>query len=849
MWTTDALKKRFIDFFKQRGHVELPSSSIIPNNDPTLLFTNSGMVQFKDIFMGEKTNYKRVCTSQRCIRAGGKHNDLEDVGKDNYHHTFFEMLGNWSFGDYFKEEAIEFAYKFLVEDLKLDRDRLYVTIYEEMDKESKNIWKKYLDESKIISASVKDNFWEMGDFGPCGPCTEIHYDRIGGRDASSLVNKDDPNVLEIWNIVFMEYERTPKGLEKLKVKNIDTGIGLERLLSILMGVDSNYKIDSFQNIIKFIETKCDFIFKDGSSIEDVAFRVLADHARTLAVCLNDKVGFSNDGVGYVVRRILRRAIRYANDILKLQRGVLSEAVNKAGKFMGFRLDVSVINDEENLFFKTLVKGKNQYNKIKQEKGKLNGADVFLLYDTYGFPKDLTELMAREDGIEINMDGFEEARNIARDLSKSVKNIITINFDFEKTDDSYKYKRMNGISANLMAAVLNNEIVNDISVNQAATLIFDKTCFYGECGGQVGDTGIIEFYENDKIVGVFEVTDTQLQRGYVFHIGKLLNGKIFKSAKLVYDENMRQLIASNHSTTHILNYFLRKYISTEQEGSLVDSEKCRFDFEGKKLSDKDLFELEDLINRFVQSNAKVSVDVFDREDVLNDKSIIKMSNEKYPDKVRVITMKNEEHTIKEICGGTHVSNTSEIKLVRLMSETGVKANTRRIVAVSNITAMKVKEIGEEMLRQAQQGKSVSLHSCLSIKDRKKLDELNNLNLKKNAFELKQLTKAVETKIDENVKNQKFYVKELNEFENLSSKEKKKIFSDISKKVSSENEFFLYILINESYDISILSKKNESIFNILQSNFEGCNFRFNNNLIQGSIPYNIFNVEKILSLLKN
>lgn len=580
----------------------------------------------------------------------------------------------------------------------------------------------------------------------------------------------------------------------------------------------------------------------------MAFRVLADHARTLAVCLNDKVGFSNEGVGYVARRILRRAIRYSNDILKLDKGLLSQMVKIAGDFMGFNLMVSVVDDEENLFFKTLIKGKMQYDKIKNEKNKLTGSDVFLLYDTYGFPKDLTELMAKEDGIEIDMTGFEDAKNAARELSKSLKNVITINFVFPETDDSLKYKKINDVEANLMAAVYKNEIVNELPLNEQACVVFDKTCFYGECGGQVGDTGFIKFYNAEEQVGLFEVEDTQIQRGYVLHLGKLISGRLTSNAKLLFDEERRNLISCNHSTTHILNYFLRKITETEQEGSLVDSKKCRFDFESKKLSDNDLIDLENNINDFVHSNATVSYDVYDRERVLADSSIIKMTNENYPDMVRVITMKNDKYLIKEVCGGTHVSNTSEIKLVKIISETGVKANTRRIIAVSNECALQVSEEGNNLLEQARLGKIVRLNSQLSLKDKKELEFLNNANLKKNSLELKSLIKSVEAKIDDSIKNHGLYVQELTEFSDYSPKEKKKLFSDISKKASLENEFFLFILVQDAYDISIFSKNGDKVLENLKKIFSDSIFRFSGQFIQGSIHKDIFDINAVLNLLK-
>jgi len=854
MWTTNILKKRFYEYFERNGHTTLPSSSVIPKNDPTLLFTNSGMVQFKNIFMGEYTKYKRVCTSQNCIRAGGKHNDLDDVGKDNYHHTFFEMLGNWSFGDYFKEEAIKFAYEFLIEELKLDKNNMYVTYYEEMDKESAKIWGKYLDSSRIIPSSYKDNFWEMGEYGPCGPCTEIHYDRIGNRDASSLVNTDDPNVLEIWNIVFMEYERTPKGLEPLKVKNIDTGIGLERLLSILMGVKSNYLIDSFQHLIKFIETKAGVKYSDGPSLEDVAFRVLSDHARTLAVCLKDKVSFSSEGVGYVVRRILRRAVRYAHDILKLEVGQLSQLVEKAAEFMGFTIEPTVIDAEEELFLKTLFKGKQRFIKVVEEKGKLDGGDVFVLYDTYGFPKDLTELMAGEMNVPISLDGFDEARQKARELSRSSKSVITINFGFEKTNDSFKYQRgCNGIEAELMAAVYHNEIVSSLPRDEVAHLVFDRTCFYGECGGQVGDKGVIEFLKDGSKVGTFEVADTQIQRGYVLHVGTL-DGELSSKARLYYDEELRNSIAANHSTVHILNYFLRTYIHTRQEGSLVDASKCRLDFEGKKLSEETLLDLENKINAFVSSNAEVVTTIHPKEEVLEDESIIKMDGEEYPDIVRVINMSNGQLRLREICGGTHVCNTSEIRKVRLLSESGVKANTRRIIAVSGKEADKVDGNAKELFRQMDNLSLVSTECNLSISDRRAIEAINRENSKRLASELKNAQKMLETTVREKISDFKssaeskntVFIYEATEISKFDKKDIKKILLGLNSIFISEN---LNGLAYAEKDDDVLITAYHEDLNKLYSMINNDDFRIIKNSIQGETKSDRFDLSLISSLFSN
>lgn len=852
MWSTNMLKERFFAYFEKRGHKILPSSPVVPKNDPTLLFTNSGMVQFKNYFLGEPSPYKRVVTSQRCIRAGGKHNDLDDVGKDNYHHTFFEMLGNWSFGDYFKEEAIEFAYDFLINDLKLNKDNMYVTIYEEMDLESKRVWSKFVDPSRIISASFKDNFWEMGELGPCGPCTEIHYDRIGNRDASHLVNKDDPDVVEFWNIVFMEYERTPKGLVPLKVKHIDTGIGLERLLSILMGVRSNYLIDSFTEIIRFIESKCEYTYQDGDSLEDVAFRVLADHSRTIAVCLNDGVQFSSDGVGYVLRRILRRAVRHAHDTLKLEKGVISQCVGRAAEFMSLNADVSLVDDEENLFLKTLVKGLNQLTKICSAKGRLDGSDVFILYDTYGFPADLTEIIARERQIPLSMEGFSECVAKAKEMSgKANKRLITVNFDCPKTDDSFKYLK-NGIEASLLAVVVENEKVSEVPVGQPAALVFDRTCFYGESGGQVGDTGTITFLgSNNEEIGVFTVEDTQVQRGYVLHLGRL-SGKASMKAKLTYDEALRASTRANHSSVHIFNYFLRTFIKTEQQGSLVDPEKGRFDFESKKLSDEVLDSLEEKMNRFISSNASVDVTAHPKEEVLERNDVIRMAGEDYPESIRVITMSDGSTVIREVCGGTHVSNTSEIKLVRLLSESGIKANTRRVILVSGPKAVEVDKNASELRKRQKSGEVVKIDCPLSISQRREIERVNKENLRKQQKALDESVSSLKKEIGDALLNfkvssmgeTKIFSYDCSALAEYSKKEVSKALVGLLETVSSP--CVLFATKDAEVFFVASAPEPESLIPKIESEFLTGSVRLIKNQVQGSIPKEGFSSEKLIQI---
>lgn len=460
-------------------------------------------------------------------------------------------------------------------------------MYDELDKDSRNIWKTYLPESRIIASGEKDNFWEMGEYGPCGPCTEIHYDRIGGRDASALVNMDDPNVLEIWNIVFMEFNRTPSALLPLEVKKIDTGIGLERLLSILIDVKSNYLIDTFQAIIKLAEERSGktYVDSDEKSNETVAFRVIADHSRTIAICVHYQVIFSNEGIGYVLRRILRRMMRFADEVLNLSNEDLIDLICLAAEVLDLgKLETHAIKAEIDSFHKTLKKGLEKFNKIAETKGKIDATDMFVLFDTYGFSKDLTEIIAAERNIECNEKGFEELLQQQKERSKGHKEeFITVNFDFPKTDDSFKYdeKNLNNFSegVKLEAIVLNNELTQEIeSKDEIFTLIFNKTCFYGECGGQVGDTGKIKFtYGKEECI--VNVLDTKILRGYTVHtcelVSKTLRTEGITKIQMSVDTERREKIRNNHSSCHIVGTLIKQIVDgqCEQQGSFVDEDKC------------------------------------------------------------------------------------------------------------------------------------------------------------------------------------------------------------------------------------------------------------------------------------
>ncbi|KAF7680984.1 Alanine--tRNA ligase [Astathelohania contejeani] len=717
---SDELEKTFIDYFKKLGHTEIASSSVIPYNDSTLIFANSGMVQFKPIFLDELdpmspwANMRRACSIQNCIRAGGKHNDLDDVGKDTYHHTFFRMLGNWSFGDYFKEEAIFYAWDFLTNKLNLSPLRLYATYYK-TDSETKNIWLKYLPENRVLPFGEKDNFWEMGDTGPCGPCTEIHYDRIGNRDASAYVNKDDPNVIEIWNIVFMEYKRGSNGLTILKKKCIDTGMGFERVLSILNDVKSNYLTDAFLPIFKTIEEMGIKPYTDTLNDKiDIAYRVIADHARTIAVCLSNGVTFSNVGRGYILRRIIRRAIRYYHEVLKLKKD-FEKVIKIAADTLKIDLSISqieLISIEELQFLKTLDNGTNLLNKIIKEciakkENVIPGRIVFQLYDTFGFPPDLTQIMAEEKGLKIDMAAFENEKNNSRLKNrKSMSNKELIDNDeivdkFSETDDKFKYEK-NGILCEVLY----------ISSNYVVT---NKTCFYSESGGQVGDKGKIEFYKNGKKVGIFRVDDTKKIRRRVLHIGELIEGNTSGNCKLIYDEEWRQGCKRSHTATHLLNYTLKRVLgdNIEQKGSLVEPGRLRFDFSyNGKLSVDEIKSIEILVNEMIKEELAVNVNLIEFKKIKNIPNIIYLKDEIYPEYVRVVNINDKSI---ELCGGTHLSNTKEIKLFKIVAESGIAASIRRIIA-------RVGDVDDE----------VSLFEKLQLQEKKDKEISENLIMKKKMY---------------------------------------------------------------------------------------------------------------------
>ncbi|ETI25902.1 alanyl-tRNA synthetase [Cladophialophora carrionii CBS 160.54] len=792
-WTAPKVRETFLKYFEERGHTFVKSSPVVPLSDPTLLFTNAGMNQFKPIFLGtvdpssKEGQYKRVVNSQKCIRAGGKHNDLDDVGKDSYHHTFFEMLGNWSFGDYFKKEAITFSWELLTKVFGLEPDRLYVTYFEgneagglEPDLEAKEIWKSVgVAEDHILPGNMKDNFWEMGDQGPCGPCSEIHFDRLGGRNAAHLVNQDDPNVLEIWNNVFIQYNREPdRSLRPLPNKHVDTGMGFERLVSVLQNKLSNYDTDVFTPLFARIQEVTGarpysgkFGEEDTDGI-DTAYRVVADHVRTLTFAISDGGIPNNEGRGYVVRRVLRRGARFARKYFNVEIGdFFSKIVPTLVEQMGgmFKEIVAkeeevkeILNEEEESFAKTLDRGEKQFEVYAQKsqvqgQKSLHGADVWRLYDTFGFPVDLTRLMAEERGLSIDDNEFEAARLAARDASKGQKKAASdlLKLDVHdlgelekmpgvtKTDDSAKHGRQN-ITGTIQAVYHAKKFhpgTKNIPEGDQIGLILDRTCFYAEQGGQEYDTGRIVIDGQAEL----DVENVQLYAGYVLHTGYMKYGHFSLGDKVIceYDELRRWPIRNNHTGTHILNFALREVLGdgVEQRGSLVAQEKLRFDFSHKSgVSDEDLAKIEDISTDYIRQNCQVyakEVPLVIAREIAGVRAVF---GETYPDPVRVVSVgvdvddilknvrdKGWEKVSIEFCGGTHVRSTGDIKDLVILEESGIAKGIRRIIAVTGEDAHEVQRVAEEFSGKLEKLEKMPFGSPKEQEAKNIQLELNNLSI--------------------------------------------------------------------------------------------------------------------------
>jgi alanyl-tRNA synthetase len=700
------IRKQFLDYFESKGHKIVPSAPLVIKNDPTLMFTNAGMNQFKDYFLGNSIpEIRRIADTQKCLRVSGKHNDLEEVGHDTYHHTMFEMLGNWSFGDYFKEEAIAWAWDLLTNVYRIDKSRIYVTVFEgdeidgvPKDNESYEIWKKFIAEDRIILANKKDNFWEMGDTGPCGPCTEIHVDARRDEerakiDGKSLVNNDHPQVIEIWNNVFIQFNRLASGkLEPLPEKHVDTGMGLERLAMVLQGKQSNYDIDFFQNMIRTIETLSGFKYAEKEET-DIAMRVIADHIRAIAFSIADGQVPANNGAGYVIRRILRRAVRYGYTYLNMREPFLCELSHTLKQEMGgafpelvsnAQLIEKVIREEESSFFRTLESGIKRMDLILNNlkaanKNIIPGTEVFELYDTYGFPVDLTSLIARENGVSIDEKGFEAALEEQKNRSRSAAAISADDWQTVHANDTVEFVGYDQTSADSRITKYRRITQKDKTLYQ---LVLDKTPFYAESGGQVGDSGVL-MGSNEKVT----IIDTKKENNLIIHLTTQLPENLSQTFRANINTEKRASTANNHSATHLLHQALREILGThvEQKGSLVHPDYLRFDFSHfSKVTDEELVQVEHRVNALIKEN--LALQEFRNIPIDEAKAMGAMAlfGEKYGDQVRAIKFGESI----ELCGGTHVSNTGNIGVFKITTETAVAAGIRRIEAISGEKAMEM-----------------------------------------------------------------------------------------------------------------------------------------------------------------
>ncbi len=694
------IRTQFLDFFKEKNHKIVQSAPMVIKDDPTLMFTNAGMNQFKEFFLGNSVaKNSRVADTQKCLRVSGKHNDLEEVGKDTYHHTMFEMLGNWSFGDYFKKEAIEWAWELLTERLKIDKDSLYVSVFEgsddadklEMDKEAFGLWSSIVPKDRIIMGDKKDNFWEMGNQGPCGPCSEIHVDIRSIEEkakvpGASLVNKDHPLVVEIWNLVFMQYNRKANGkLEPLPAKHVDTGMGFERLCMVLQGVQSNYDTDVFTPIIKEIETITISEYGKNEKV-DIAIRVIADHIRAVAFSIADGQLPSNTGAGYVIRRILRRAIRYGFTFLNTKEPFMYRLIKVMTETMGkafpelkdqYQLIENVVREEENSFLNTLEQGLVLLDNVvaKAEGKEVKGRKAFELYDTYGFPIDLTALILEEKGYSLDEKGFHEAMKEQKNRSKSASEVSKEDWTVLTMDSEQEFVGYDVLQANVKLVKYRKVISK--KEGEQYQLVFNLTPFYPEGGGQVGDKGYLEAPNGDVVY----ILDTKKENNEIVHFSKNLPEGTKETLKAVVDEKQRQRTAANHSATHLLHQALREVLGghVEQKGSAVHSKYLRFDFSHfAKLTVEELKAVENFVNARIEGQLPLqesrSVPL---EEALKEGAMA-LFGEKYGDAVRTIRFGQSI----ELCGGTHVKNTGDIWHFKIKSEGAVAAGIRRIEAITH-----------------------------------------------------------------------------------------------------------------------------------------------------------------------
>ncbi|MBW6535234.1 MAG: alanine--tRNA ligase [Mariniphaga sp.] len=703
--TSKEIRKAFLDFFKEKEHQIVKSAPMVVKGDPTLMFTNAGMNQFKDQFLGnEPVKWPRVADTQKCLRVSGKHNDLEEVGLDTYHHTMFEMLGNWSFGDYFKKEAIDWAWEFLVDKMGLPANRLYATVFEgssddnlQRDNEAAGYWENHLPRERILDGSKKDNFWEMGETGPCGPCSEIHIDlrpeneraKIPGRE---LVNQDHPLVIEIWNLVFIQFNRKADGsLQGLPAKHVDTGMGFERLCMAIQGVTSNYDTDIFQNIIAETEKLSSIKYGSGEKT-DIAMRVIADHLRAVTFAIADGQLPSNNKAGYVIRRILRRAVRYGYTFLNFREPFIFRLVEVLKNSMGDafpelraqqQLIEKVMKEEEESFLRTLSTGIKLLDEIifktKNENNiQISGNEAFVLYDTYGFPLDLTALIARENGVNVDEAGFSKAMEEQKNRSRNAAQLETGDWVEIRKIDQSEFLGYDTTEAEIRIARYRKVSQKKKTYFQ---LVFDQTPFYGESGGQVGDSGYIE---RDGVKTT--VFDTQKENNLIVHLSEKLPENPEETFKAFVNQEKRRETANNHTATHLLHSALREVLGkhVEQKGSLVNSDHLRFDFSHfQKVTDEEIEQVETLVNEKIRANASREENREMTMQKAQELGAIMLFGEKYGESVRVIKFGESV----ELCGGTHVDATGQIGLFKIVSEGAIAAGVRRIEAITGKRAEK------------------------------------------------------------------------------------------------------------------------------------------------------------------
>lgn len=773
--TSRDIRQSFLDFFKSKEHTIVQSAPVIPHGDPTLLFTNAGMNQFKDVFLGiGHRDYTRAADTQKCIRVSGKHNDLEEVGVDTYHHTFFEMLGNWSFGDYYKKEAIDFAWELLTEVWKLDVNRLHATVFR-TDDEALELWKRYLPESRIHRFNEKDNFWEMGETGPCGPCSEIHYDRTPDLSGGPLVNAGVPEVIEIWNLVFIQYNRKQNGeLEPLTSTHVDTGMGFERICAVIQNKNSNYDTDVFMPLINKI-VELSGVEYDGG-LEDknsIAMRVIADHIRTLTFAIADGALPGNDGRGYVLRRILRRGARFARNLgfnEPMMYKLIPILIENFGEIFpeiknNFDVISKIVRSEEESFLQTLERGLTKFDELSQNVEIVSGQDAFLLYDTFGFPLDLTQLIARERNLSVDTNEFERLMQEQKSRSRAARKNTNMESELPQIEAKSQFIGYDNHSAQANILFIQDNL-----------LVTDVTPFYSESGGQVSDTGKVVI-EGTK----FDVIDVKKNGGTIFHI---LDRDIEVNSKVAYleiDAERRKRIMRNHSATHLLHEALRTVLGghVQQAGSLVSPDYLRFDFNHfEKPSPEQLKTIENMVNSKIFNNVKVDIQEVALEEAQKNSKIKMFFGDKYGEQVRVITM--DPKYSMELCGGTHVADTAEIGMLKIISESSIAAGVRRIEAIT----------GDNIDNFIN-----NLNNKLSTKE-SEIEQLQNklkhIEKELNSIKMNSLTETISSKINSISKDGiKVYVEK---FVNFAIEDLRDLADNIRNKVGT-NSVLLLIGMNE------------------------------------------------------